>query len=79
MAASMKLSSHKSQTKELSVGKLRVGKSFALQRNSQLCGFLSKWLDFALENLPNNSKCDYTFSQNTWHIFEWQSIEKDAL
>lgn len=28
--------------------------------NSRLCGFLSKWLDFAHENLLINSKCDHT-------------------
>lgn len=41
--------------------------SFTLMRNSKICGFLLKRLDFAhKKKLLNNSKCDLTFKQQTF-------------
>ncbi len=38
------------------------GGIFHPHRNSRLCGFLLKWVDFVWENLLDISKCDHTFT-----------------
>lgn len=54
------------------------GGIFHPHRNSRLCGFLLKWVDFVWENLLDISKCDHTFTL-TYKALQTAHSSKERL